>query len=111
MKTISQYISENLNRIKSIKDLEKFISKFPDNATSWRYANDEIRDICKTLREYLKEYDNIDVEPLDYKSFKTPSEWNVNSKDFIRVNIKKLSKNTLERFLKDLDETFCHNES
>lgn len=107
MKTLQQYLLEGKNCIKSIDDLNKFLEQFPDDATSWRNAGGEIQDICRTLREYAEEYDGIKLEAVNFRSIKKPSEWNKKAKEFINTNINKLSKHTLDYFLKDINDMFC----
>ena len=43
---------KELQTIKTFDDLKKYLERFPNNASSWRYATDEIRDIAKTSRVF-----------------------------------------------------------
>lgn len=106
MKTLQEYILESTHKIKTVKDLEKFLEQFQSDTKSWRNAGDEVRDICRTLREYAEEYDNIKLEPVNFRAIKDPAEWNTKAKEFINDNINKLSKNALEQFLKSMNEMF-----
>lgn len=67
--------------------LESFLSQFPDNAQTWRDATDEIMDLCRGVRESYNELvlDVMEgekgyIEGLDFRSFKTPSQWNTEAK-------------------------------
>ena len=46
--------------------IEKFLEQFPTNATSWREATDEVRELARASREMLDEYDDIKVEAVDF---------------------------------------------
>ena len=106
MKTLQEYLTESSHKFKTIEDVEKYLSKFPDTATSWRNATDEIRDIARISKEFINELDNANVDALDFHSLKTPADWNMTGKDYIRMNMSKMSKNTLRRFLDELSELF-----
>ena len=45
--------------------IEKFLAHFSKDATSWAQATDEVRDLARTSREYLADYDGVIVEPMD----------------------------------------------
>lgn len=106
MITLTQYIKESFFKFKSIDDIHKYLDKFKDDETSWRGATDELRDIARESREFLLDLDNIEVEAIDFKSLKTPSEWNTVAKNYIINNVKQMSKSTLETFLKNLSGRF-----
>ena len=106
MKHLSEYVTEELQTIKTFDDLKKYLERFPNNASSWRYATDEVREIAKTSREYLSEFDGVKVEALDFKSFKKPADWNTNGKKFIVDTVEKMSDKTRARFLKEIGERF-----
>ena len=42
-----------------LNKIERFLDKFPTNATSWREATDEVRDLARASREMLDEYDDV----------------------------------------------------
>ena len=42
-----------------IQKIEKFLEQFPTDATSWRQATDEVRDLARASREMLDEYDDV----------------------------------------------------
>lgn len=107
MKKLIDFIKESSQiTIKNVEDLKKFLNNFDDNATSWKNATDEIQDIARSAREHLAEFDNVKLEPVDFKSIKTPSEWNTMGKEFILMAIEQMSKSTLNRFLNDIDKKF-----
>lgn len=71
--------------------LENFLATFPDNATSWREATDEIRDLAYKIRSTYNELtldviegDEGYIESLNYTNFRTPAEWNTGTKKQIR---------------------------
>lgn len=85
---------------------EKFLSNFPDNATSWAQATDEIRDMARTAKDYYNEItldvsseDPKGLKPLDFKKLKTPSQWNTQGKKYIRDAYKKMNADARQQFL------------
>lgn len=66
--------------------IEKFLEKFPTDATSWLQATDEVRDLSRTSREFLAEYDDVKVEAVDFTTIKTPAEWNAKGRESILRN-------------------------
>jgi hypothetical protein len=74
-----------------IMTLTKFLSQFPNDATSWKNATDEVRDICRICRENIEEFDGIKLTAVDFRSFITPSKWNTKGKKFIANTITKMS--------------------
>lgn len=97
------------SKLKTREDLIKFLDNFDNNATSWRDATQEIMDISRTSREYLEEYDNIKVDPVDFRMIsrtKKPSEWNTEGKASVLNNFDKMSSNTQKKFLKEIEEMF-----
>lgn len=95
------------------KNIERFLAKFPDNATSWDKATDEIREIARTAREYYNgitldvlEEDPKALQPLDFRSFKTPSQWNTQAKKFIRDTYAKMNDQTKIQFNEMVGERF-----
>ena len=78
----------------------------PRNATSWADATDEVREVAKMIREVYEDVDGIKVEAMNYRSFKTPSEWNTKSHAFIVYVWNKMSKNAKEVILSDLKKQF-----
>lgn len=100
--SLKEYLMENLNQ----SWLETFLNKFPKDASSWKQATDEIRVIATRSAEYLKEFDNIDIELVNYKDIKSPSEWNTTYSNTIKDNLEKMSKSTKSRFLNDIKKNF-----
>jgi len=86
--------------------LVKFLSKFPDDAKSWKEATDEVRDIARTAKEYYNELENKDINPCDFRSMKTPSEWNTKGKSYIFKVYNKMNAQTKVEFNKYLKDTF-----
>jgi hypothetical protein len=74
--------------------LDAILAEFPDDATSWKDATDEIRDVARMAREIYTEFD-LDrslgdwetdrtlPQPLDFRSLKTPADWNTQAKKYI----------------------------
>ena len=97
------------SKLKTREDLVRFLDNFGNDATSWRDATQEIMDISRTSREYLEEYDNIKVDPVDFRMIgrtKKPSDWNIEGKASILNNFDKMSSNTQKKFLKEIEEMF-----
>ena len=106
MKSLKDLINEEIQTIKSVEDLNKFLDKFPNDAKTWRHATGEIKDIARTAREHLSEFDGIEVEAIDFRSIKKPSDWNTQGKEFIASCMKQMSDATLKRFMKDIGSRF-----
>ena len=71
--------------------IEKFLDKFPDDASSWANATDEVRDMARAAREHYNDMelnvlysDPKALQGLDFRAFKTPAEWNKKGKEYIR---------------------------
>jgi hypothetical protein len=90
--------------------IEKFLEKFPKDATSWRYATDEIRDLSRESREILEDCDGITVEPVDFKACKTPAEWNTKGRESILANFDRMSERTQKDFYESFREWFEPSE-
>ncbi len=86
--------------------IEKFLEKFPKDATSWGDATDEIRDLSRESREYLEECDGVEVEPVDFQACKTPAEWNTRGRESILANFDKMHPETQQRFFNRFREWF-----
>lgn len=63
--------------------LQNYLAKFPNNAKTWDLATDEIRDIARTAKEYINEYDNKNIEAHNFKAITTPQAWNTTGKAYI----------------------------
>ena len=57
--------------------IAKFLEQFPNGATKWSQATDEVRDIARSCRIILQQ------EPCDFTKLNTPSLWNTIGKDYI----------------------------
>lgn len=106
MKNITEYLLESTFKFKKIEDVQKYLDKFKDDETSWKGATDELRDIARYSREFLADYDDVEIEALDFKSFKTPAEWNSTSKKYIMDNISKMSKLAQGKFLDYISDRY-----
>lgn len=106
MKNITEYLLESTFKFKKIEDVQKYLDRFRDDETSWRGATDELRDIARYSREFLAELDDVEVDALDFKSFKTPAEWNATSKKYIMDNISKMSKLAQGKFLDYINDRY-----
>lgn len=94
----------------------KFFKAFPTNATKWSQATDEIRDLTRYIREYYNEVVlNSDLEgndhpsgikSLNWRNFKTPSEWNTNGQQEIIKIWNKLDKKQQLEFTKEYLKTY-----
>ena len=83
--------------------IEKFLEQFPTNATSWREATDEVRELARASREMLDEYDDIKVEAVDFTTIRTPAEWNTLGREAILRNYDMMRPRTQLLFY----EQFC----
>ena len=89
-----------------IQKIEKFLEQFPTDATSWRQATDEVRDLARASREFLDEYDDIKVEAVDFTAIKTPSEWNTLGRESIMRNYDMMSPRTQLLFFERFEDWF-----
>lgn len=78
--------------------LNKFLNKFPNDATSWRFATDEIRDIARTAKEYYNELENKNIQACNFRSFTKPSAWNTKGKKYINMVYNKMNPKTKKQF-------------
>jgi len=83
---------------KNIKNIQAFLNKFPSDTTSWINATDEIRDLSRSSREYLEEYDGVSVEPVNFDRIHTPAMWNKLGKESILNNYRQMKPDTKARF-------------
>lgn len=99
----------------AIAATEKFLDQFPNDATSWTEATDEVRDLARLARETHTEIDfdglhdewetNPDMpQPLDFRELKTPSEWNTKGKEYIMNTLKKMGDQALDLFYRELKD-------
>lgn len=86
--------------------IEKFLEQFPTDATSWVQATDEVRDLARASREMLDEYDDINVEAVDFTATKTPAEWNTKAREAILRNYDLMRPRTQMLFFERFEDWF-----
>ena len=110
---IEKIISKSYAKGGKVDNVKRYLDEFPNDATSWADATDEIRDLSRASKEYVNEYD-LDVldddpkavKPLDFRELKKPSQWNTEGKKYILKNIDKMSDRTFELFYNDYRDWF-----
>jgi hypothetical protein len=88
------------------QNLLEYLNNFPKNAESWRQATDEVRDIARMARITYLEVDEKEYEPLDFKTLKTPSEWNTLGREYIIDMYNRMSDEAKKEFLDAFEHTF-----
>ena len=86
--------------------LENFLEQFPTNATCWSQATDEVYDLARTSREFLDEYDDIQVEAVDFTATRTPAEWNTKAREAILRNYDLMHSRTQLLFFERFEDWF-----
>lgn len=95
--------------------IEKFLSQFPDNATSWAQATDEVRDLARGAKEIYNEIDlNLTdyeaithgLQPLNFWAFDYPSQWNTEGKKYILTTFDKMSQKAKTEFYNRFKDWF-----
>ena len=86
--------------------IEKFLEQFPTDATSWREATDEVRELARASREMLDEYDDIKVEAVDFTTIRTPAEWNTLGRKAILRNYDMMRPRTQILFYERFEDWF-----
>lgn len=101
-------IKSILNEVSVPSIFKKLFKDFPANATSWKFATDEMRDIARFFRETYNEFHQTEppIQPLDFKSFTKPSEWNSEAQRFIVDVWKRMNTETRSYTLKHLKQDF-----
>ena len=89
-----------------LNKIEKFLEQFPTDATSWSQVTDEIRDLSRASREMLNEYDDIQVEAVDFTATKTPAEWNTRAREAVMRNYDMMSPRTQMLFFERFEDWF-----
>ena len=89
-----------------LNKIERFLDKFPTNATSWREATDEVRDLAQASREMLDEYDDIKVEAVDFTATLTPGEWNTRAREAVMRNYDMMRPRTQMLFFERFEDWF-----
>lgn len=89
------------------KELQNILKDYDDNETSWKGADDRIRELTRSVRMAYNELmlDVVDgeegyVESLNFREFKTPGQWNSNAKKQILSLWPKLNDYAKEEALK-----------
>lgn len=80
------------------RNIEKFLDRFPNDAKSWADATDEVRELSRSSRTFLEEAHNVILEPVNFASFQSPSEWNKQGKASILNNWIKMNDRTKQEF-------------
>jgi hypothetical protein len=88
------------------QNLLEFLNFFPNDAKSWGQATDELRDLARMARITYLEVDDKEFEPLDFKTLKTPSEWNTKGKLYIFDMYLRMSDEAKKEFLDAFEQTF-----
>lgn len=83
IKKYGSFLNEQNENDVSIEPLTTFLSQFPDNATDWSDATDELRDTSRFINELYNALTDGNVVTLDFNKLGTPSEWNIESKKYI----------------------------
>ena len=86
--------------------IEKFLEQFPTDATSWKEATDEVRELARTSREMLDEYDDIKVEAVNFTATRTPAEWNTLGREAILRNYDMMRPRTQILFYERFEDWF-----
>jgi len=86
--------------------LLEYLNNFPKNAESWRQATDEVRDIARMARITYLEVDEKEYEPLDFKTLKSPAEWNTLGREYITDMYNRMSDKAKKEFLDAFEHTF-----
>ena len=89
-----------------LNKIERFLDKFPTNATSWREATDEVRDLARTSREMLDEYDDVQVDSIYFPDIKDPAEWNTLGREAILRNYDMMRPRTQMLFFERFEDRF-----
>ena len=89
-----------------IQKIEKFLEQFPTDATSWRQATDEVRDLARASREMLDEYDDVQVDSIYFPDIKDPAEWNTRAREAVVLNYDMMSPRTQLLFFERFEDWF-----
>ena len=89
-----------------LNKIERFLDKFPTNATSWREATDEVRDLARASREMLDEYDDVQVDSIYFPDIKDPVEWNTRAREAVMRNYDMMSPRTQLLFFERFEDWF-----
>ena len=89
-----------------LNKIERFLDKFPTDATSWREATDEVRDLARASREMLDEYDDVQVDSIYFPDIKDPAEWNTRAREAVMRNYDMMSPRTQLLFFERFEDWF-----
>lgn len=89
-----------------LNKIEKFLEQFPMDATSWRQATDEVRDLARASREMLDEYDDVQVDSIYFPDIKDPAEWNTRAREAVMRNYDLMSPRTQLLFFERFEDWF-----
>lgn len=106
---VREHILANADKMQQLifkAKIEKFLENFPKDAESWAVAGDEVRDLARTAREYLEDYDGVIIEPVDFAHIKNPAEWNTKGRDYILACIDRMRDTTLQKYYKFFHDFF-----
>lgn len=115
LKTLHQSIKEaRVVKITGHKGLDNFLAEFPDNATNWSDATEEIREIAYIMRQIYNEMqldviegDEGYVESIvDDKKIKKPSGWNQEFKRQIKTMWNMMDKNVQKYAMEEILELY-----
>lgn len=98
-----------INESNTSSDLKRLDKLFPDTATKWSQATDEIQTLAQYSRELLLDYQDIEGEMAQLRGnngAKTPSEWNQRAKKAIHLNFSKMNNKTKKLFIEKIKEMF-----
>lgn len=108
-------INDTSENDEGLNKLKQFLSLFPDDAQSWADATDEVRDLARSAKELFNEMhlenSGKKLQPLDFRKFDKPSEWNKKGKQYILNTFSKMSNETKKQFLKQHSELLDQYES
>jgi hypothetical protein len=81
--------------------LIEYLNQFPNDATSWAQATDEVRDLARTIKEFYNDEELDKVEPCDFRFITKPSVWNTKGKNYIFEVYSKMnkSKKSFDKYL------------
>ena len=89
-----------------LNKIERFLEQFPTDATSWREATDEVRDLARASREMLDEYDDVQVDSIYFPDIKDPAEWNTRAREAVMRNYDMMSPRTQLLFFERFEDWF-----
>lgn len=109
---IYKRLDESLS-VDQLKSIDKFLAEYPDDATSWRQATDEIATVYVDLMEEYNEIAEKDLDVINPLNTKTPGGRNKEYKKGIYFFLELMKKdpkfsNALLEFYEDKKEWFTN---